>query len=97
MPKAPEVRLGLADQHFWARTEPARSESRTQRALRRTEADVWAESLESIGPVPAGATWVSVADRGADVYSHLVWARALGWHRLVRACQDRALEEDATS
>jgi hypothetical protein len=34
-----------------------------------------------------------VADRGADVYSHLVRARALGWHCLVRACQDRALEE----
>ena len=83
--------LGLADQRFWARTEPARAESRTQRARRRTEADLWAESLESIGPVPAGATWVSVADRGADVYAHLVRARALGWHCLVRACQDRAL------
>jgi hypothetical protein len=85
--------LGLADQRFWARTEPARPESRTQRARRRTEADVWAESLESIGPVPEGATWVSVADRGADVYSHLCRARALGWHCLVRACQDRALAD----
>jgi Transposase DNA-binding len=85
--------LGLADQRFWARSEPARPESRTQRARRRTEADVWAESLEAIGPVPAGATWVSVADRGADVYSHLARARALGWHCVVRACQDRALED----
>jgi hypothetical protein len=34
-----------------------------------------------------------VADRGADVYSHLYRARALGWHCLVRACQDRALED----
>lgn len=82
--------LGLADQRFWARREPARPESRTQRARRRTEADVWAESLEAIGPVAEGATWVSVADRGADVYSHLYRARALGWHCLVRACQDRA-------
>ena len=87
------VVLGLADQRFWARTEPARAESRTQRARRRTQADVWAESLEAIGPVADGATWVSVADRGADVYSHLYRARALGWHCLIRACQDRALAE----
>jgi transposase-like protein len=58
------VVLGLADQRLWARTEPARRQSRTQQALRRTEADVWAECLEAIGPVPQGACWVSVADRG---------------------------------
>ena len=54
---------------------------------------MWAESLEAIGPVPEGAIWVSVADRGADVYSHLYRARALGWHCLIRACQDRALAD----
>src|SRR5690349_21657308 len=42
-----------------------------EQALRRTEADLWAECLEAIGPVPEGATWVSVADRGSDAYSHL--------------------------
>jgi len=58
--------LGLADQRYWARRGPGhRGESTTQRALRRTEAAVWAECLESIGPVPAGATWVSLADRNA--------------------------------
>jgi hypothetical protein len=86
--------LGLAGQRFWARREPAPAgETRTQRAQRRTEADLWAEMLESIGPAPEGATWVSVADRGADVYSHLAGARALNWHCVVRACQDRALED----
>jgi hypothetical protein len=86
--------LGLAGQSFWARSEPAPvGESRSQRARRRTEADRWAETLEAIGPAPQGATWVSVADRGADVYAHLARARAIGWHCLVRACQDRALEE----
>jgi hypothetical protein len=85
--------LGLAAQSFWARSEPAPAgETRTQRAQRRTEAHLWPETLEAIGPVPEGATWVSVADRGADVYAHLARARALGWHCLVRACQDRALE-----
>jgi hypothetical protein len=55
--------LGLASQSFWARPEPApRGESRSQRAQRRTEAELWAETLESIGPAPAGATWVSVAE-----------------------------------
>ncbi len=83
--------LGLADQTVWARTEPPRrnQESRATRRRRRTEADVWAERIESIGPCPAHALWVSVGDRAADVFSHFDRARAIGWHCLVRVCQDR--------
>lgn len=50
------------------------SETRSQRAHRRTEADVWAETVEEIGPAPAldtGVIWVSVGDRGSDVFSYL--------------------------
>jgi len=83
--------LGLADQRYWGRPPARPGESRTQRARRHTEADVWAECLETMGPAPLGATWVSVGDRGADVYGHLYQARTSGWHGLVRACQDRAL------
>jgi Transposase DNA-binding/Transposase Tn5 dimerisation domain len=85
--------LGLAHQAVWTRPEQPHKgrETRAERARRRTEADAWAECLEAIGPVPEGAVGVSVGDRGADVFTHLTRARALGWHCLVRVCQDRAL------
>ncbi|MDO9714778.1 hypothetical protein, partial [Paracraurococcus lichenis] len=50
-------------------------------------------TVEAVGPVPEGATWVSVGDRGADVFSHLARARGIGWHVLVRVVQNRRLGE----
>ena len=78
--------LGLADVHAWARTgEPKTGkETRTERAKRRTEADVWAECLARIGPCPEGRTFVAVADRGSDVFSYFDEARKNGWHVLSR-------------
>jgi hypothetical protein len=83
--------LGLAALAAWARPdEPqAQTETRAERNLRRTEADVWAAAVEAVGPAPEAATWVSVGDRGADVFSHLARARAVGWHALVRVVQNR--------
>lgn len=85
--------LGLASQTAWTRQYPPahRHETPTQRRTRRTEADVWAECIAGIGPCPPGAVWVSVGDRGADVFSHFDQARALGWQCLVRVCQDRRI------
>jgi uncharacterized membrane protein YgdD (TMEM256/DUF423 family) len=82
--------LGLAHQAVWARRAGAPGR-RDRRASRRTEAAVWAEGLAAIGPAPPGAIWVSVGDRSSDVFGHLVQARALGWHCLIRVCQDRVL------
>ena len=88
--------LGLAAQGVWVREEVKRgSETRSQRAHRRTEADVWAETVEEIGPAPAldtGVIWVSVGDRGSDVFSYLRRSQAQGWHCLMRICQDRVIE-----
>ena len=102
--------LGLAAQSVWVREEVKRgSETRSQRAHRRTEkeclrgklppknlrADVWAETVEEIGPAPAldtGVIWVSVGDRGSDVFSYLRRSQAQGWHCLMRICQDRVIE-----
>ncbi|MDO9714574.1 IS4/Tn5 family transposase DNA-binding protein, partial [Paracraurococcus lichenis] len=87
--------LGLAALTAWARPDAvkAKGETRTERNARRTEADVWAEAVEAVGPAPEGATWVSVGDRGADVFSHLARARGIGWHVLVRVVQNRRLGE----
>lgn len=59
--------LGLAAQRVWRRTEIRKgTETRTQRATRRSEADVWAEVVEAIGSAPPPEQqqlWVSVGDR----------------------------------
>ena len=58
-------------------------------------ADVWAEIVEEIGPAPApdtGVLWVSVGDRGSDVFSYLRRSQSQGWHCLMRICQDRVIE-----
>ena len=91
----PEL-LGLAAQTVWTRdaTTPRGKEIRTERAERRTESDIWAETVEKIGvpPVahvghcPQNTLWVSVGDRGSDIFSYMQRVSALGWHCLVRIC-----------
>ncbi len=90
--------LGLAYQVVWARQKEQvhrGNETRAQRYRRRTEYDVWAETLDAIGPVPSQSTWVSVGDRGSDVFGYLRRARALGWECLLRVAQDRRVETEA--
>lgn len=84
------VVLGLAHQKLWRRFEVKdKSETRTQRANRRTESDVWAEIVEEIGKVPTDDTApmrVSVGNRGSDVFSYIRRSRQLNWHCLLRIC-----------
>jgi hypothetical protein len=54
---------------------------------------VWAQVLRAIGRPPAGATWISVSDSASDVFGFLREATGLGWHCLLRLCQDRALRQ----
>ena len=76
--------LGLAHQTIWARspkgvTRPTR------------ESAVWAETIATIGRPPASSIFVSVGDRGADVFKHLESVRDTGWDAVIRAAQDRRL------
>ncbi len=88
--------VGLAAQKVWKRTEVKRGkESRTQRACRQSESDLWAETLEAIGAGPeplAEQIWVSVGDRASDVFSYLRRAKAMHWHCLLRVCQNRVVQ-----
>src|SRR4051794_37615900 len=56
--------LGLAHQTIWAR--PPKGVTRQT-----CESAVWAETVATIGRPPAGSRFISVADRGADVFEHL--------------------------
>jgi hypothetical protein len=76
--------LGLAHQTIWAR--PPKGVTRQTR-----ESAVWADTVATIGRPPVGSRFVSVADRGADVFEHLESVRDSGWDAVVRAAQDRRL------
>ena len=76
--------LGLAHQTIWAR--PPKGVTRPTR-----ESAVWAETIATIGRPPAGSLFVSVGDRGADVFEHLESVRDTGWDAVIRAAQDRRL------
>ena len=73
--------LGLAHQTIWARLPKG--------VTRQTrESAVWAGTIKTIGRPPADSLFVSVADRGADVFEHLESVRDTGWDAVVRAAQD---------
>src|SRR3954453_17261671 len=76
--------LGLAHQTIWAR--PPKGVTRQTR-----ESAVWAETVATIGRPATGSRFISVADRGADVFEHLEGVRDTGWDAVVRAAQDRRL------
>ncbi len=76
--------LGLAHQTIWAR--PPKGIRRQTR-----ESAVWAETVATIGRPPEGTRFISVADRGADVFEHLETVRETGWDAVVRAAQARRL------
>ncbi len=90
----PESVLGLAHQSAWIRDNIARrqTEKRSERAKRRTEADCWIESLENIGmPDHQDTQWVSVGDRGNDIYKFIRYCTRTGRNFLVRANTNRVI------
>src|SRR3954470_18284653 len=76
--------LGLAHQTIWAR--PPKGVTPQTR-----EPAVWAETVETIGRPPDGPVFVSVGDRGADIFAHLESVRDAGWDAVVRAARERRL------
>jgi hypothetical protein len=82
--------LGLAHQTIWAR--PPKGVTPETR-----ESAVWADTVEAIGRPPDGTTFVSVGDRGADIFAHLESVREAGWDTVVRAARERRLVQGGGS
>ena len=89
--------LGLAYQQVTTRTPAPEGESHTQRLHRDRESQLWERGIRGVGPAPAGACWVDVADRGADNFEAIHAARELGHEFLFRACKDRTIVAGATA
>lgn len=86
-PKETEI-LGLSYQEVWIRPE----EKEPAKHSKKKESEVWLRTLEKSGPPQKN--WVSIGDRGNDIYDFLHKANGLGWNFVVRARHDRKVEID---
>ncbi|WP_394355277.1 IS4 family transposase [Hymenobacter montanus] len=75
----PEGEQGLSRSRSWIRQGRVR------------ESRLWTQSLCHVSSPPPDSRWVVVADRGADIYEHLLACQERGLGFVVRACQDRGL------
>lgn len=88
---SPRQVLGIAYQEPFFRKSHPRHETRTQRAQREKESDVWMHAVHAIGPPPAGATWVHVGDSASDIYAFFTACQQEHAQFLVRAKEDRRI------
>jgi hypothetical protein len=91
--------LGLAHQEYYVRRRlwagPNKDDSRSRKGRER-ESQLWQRALKAVGAAPPGRRVVWVADREADIYEVLQTCRTLGYGHVVRAAQDRVLEDPHT-
>jgi len=82
--------LGLANQILARRDTVGKGESRQARRARETrESRLWKRGSQAVGPAPAGALWVDVCDRGADVFEYIEYKHKSSGHYIVRSKHDR--------
>ena len=90
--KQDPVVIGVAKQTAWIR--PEYSEDKKVKEQEEKESQVWLNMLKDIGRPPPGSRWVSVGDRGSDIYEYVVGAVHEGWDLVVRAKHDRTILVD---
>jgi len=92
------VPLGLLQQQVWARDkELPRNQDHKQRPTCEKESQKWLTSLDALIAARAACPttrFVSVGDREADVYDLFLVGRPRGVDLLVRAAQDRKVEQE---
>lgn len=86
--------LGVLGAEFWLRQAHPPDETRTERAQRPRESDIWGRMVRAVGSPPLDGRWVHVADRGADVYDLFSALQETGSDLLVRLVQNRRVIDD---
>ncbi len=81
--------LGCIDQQPFVRTPAPEKETRAERNARWRESLIWEQSIERIGRVPAGTQWISVGDRGSDIFRFWQRCEQLGYDFVTRVAQNR--------
>src|SRR5437867_4198822 len=93
-PQSREV-LGCMAQEPFVRVPAPEGEQRNARLKRQErETDVWMRQVDAIGTPDPGNIWVHVGDRGADMFPFFQACQATQTHFLVRAAQNRRVEEN---
>jgi len=83
------VTIGVAKQTPWIR--PEYSEGKKNGDQKEKESNVWLDTLKAIGRPPMDSKWVSVGDRGNDIYEYILGAADEGWEYVLRAKHDRTI------
>jgi Transposase DNA-binding/Transposase Tn5 dimerisation domain/Transposase DDE domain len=81
--------LGCMDQQPFIREPAPEKETKAQRNARWRESLIWEQSIERIGPVPANTQWISVGDRGSDIFRFWQRCQDLGYDFVTRVAQNR--------
>lgn len=81
--------LGCMYQEPFVRQPAPKGETKAQRKMRVRESQIWERSLQAIGPVPEKQKWISVGDRGSDIYTFWQTCEQLGYDFVIRVAQDR--------
>jgi hypothetical protein len=93
-PQRHEV-LGLANQILHRRRHVGRKESvAKKRARADRESRLWIDGVTAVGPAPADACWVHVADRGADSFEFLGHAWGPQESFVMRSKVNRVIRRD---
>ena len=56
------------------------------------QAAVWLQTLKQIGQPPKNRRWITVGDRGSDIFDFMHGAQKQGWNFVVRAKHNRHIE-----
>jgi hypothetical protein len=93
-PASAEV-LGIAHQEPFLRQPAPQGERKSERLKRERESQVWERAVQAIGapPDPKQQVWVHVGDRYSDIYTLFLACRQQQTHFVIRAAQDRCVDE----
>jgi len=86
---APPVTIGIAKQTAWIR--PELSEETKSNDQKEKESLVWLNTLKAIGRPPVNSRWISVGDRGNDIYEYISGATKESWDYALRAKHNRTI------
>jgi hypothetical protein len=81
--------LGCMGQEPFVRELAPEKETKAERNMRWRESLIWEQSIERIGPVPAGTQWIYVGDRGSDIFRFWQRCLQLGYDFVTRVAQNR--------
>ncbi len=87
--------LGIAQQEPFVRQPAPQGERYSERVKRERESQVWERAVQAIGAPaePEQQVWVHVGDRYSDIYTLFLACRQQQTHFVIRAAQDRCVDE----